>query len=236
MSPIAPSPIKHPHPLRRSAAVTSSAVQTYKNNPPATLLRLFKIIFSSVGLFPENEVALRPHLQTLVVHCLRSAMQISSPRNFYFLLRALFRSISGGKFEGAYKELLPLLPTVLNGIHRVHTSTASEPLRDTVVELALTIPARLSSLLPHLPLLMRLMVHALKSYGDLVNLGLRTLEFWVDNLNPEFLYPVMCSQPAVFADLMKSLCKHLRPAPYPYGMLSLRLLGKLGGRNRRFLR
>ena len=103
------------------------------------------------------------------------------------------------------------------------------------MELALTIPARLSSLLPHLPLLMRLMVHALKSYGDLVNLGLRTLEFWVDNLNPEFLYPVMCSQPAVFTDLMKSLCKHLRPAPYPYGMLSLRLLGKLGGRNRRFL-
>ena len=29
---------------------------------------------------------------------------------------------------------------------------------------------------------------------------------------------------------------HLRPAPYPYGLLTLRLLGKLGGKNRRVLR
>jgi hypothetical protein len=29
---------------------------------------------------------------------------------------------------------------------------------------------------------------------------------------------------------------HLRPAPYPYGLLTLRLLGKLGGKNRKVLR
>ena len=34
---------------------------------------------------------------------------------------------------------------------------------------------------------------------------------------------------------MLSLTKHLRPAPYPYGLLTLRLLGKLGGMNRHFL-
>eukprot|EP00978_Attheya_sp_CCMP212_P048442 scaffold520981_cov47-Attheya_sp.AAC.1 len=34
---------------------------------------------------------------------------------------------------------------------------------------------------------------------------------------------------------MVSLTNHLRPAPYPYGLLTLRLLGKLGGKNRRFL-
>ena len=32
------------------------------------------------------------------------------------------------------------------------------------------------------------------------------------------------------------LSSHLRPAPYPYGLLTLRLLGKLGGKNRCFLR
>ena len=36
-------------------------------------------------------------------------------------------------------------------------------------------------------------------------------------------------------DIMISLCNHLRPAPYAYGLLSLRLLGKLGGKNRQFL-
>lgn len=35
---------------------------------------------------------------------------------------------------------------------------------------------------------------------------------------------------------MQSLSRHLRPAPYPYGLLTLRLLGKLGGKNRQFLR
>jgi len=35
---------------------------------------------------------------------------------------------------------------------------------------------------------------------------------------------------------MVALCSHLRPAPYPYGLISLRLLGKLGGNNRNFLR
>lgn len=35
---------------------------------------------------------------------------------------------------------------------------------------------------------------------------------------------------------MVALSDHLRPAPYPYGLLTLRLLGKLGGKNRRFLR
>ena len=35
---------------------------------------------------------------------------------------------------------------------------------------------------------------------------------------------------------MTALTSHLRPAPYSYGPLALRLLGKLGGKNRRFLR
>ncbi len=67
-------------------------------------------------------------------------------------------------------------------------------------------------------------------------LRLRTLEFWVDNLNPEFLFPELSKQKGTFVSLMKALSIHLRPAPYPYGLLTLRLLGKLGGKNRRVLR
>jgi hypothetical protein len=66
--------------------------------------------------------------------------------------------------------------------------------------------------------------------------SLRTLEFWVDNLNPDFLYPELAKQTLLFTELMQALSRHLRPAPYPYGLLTLRLLGKLGGKSRRFLR
>lgn len=58
----------------------------------------------------------------------------------------------------------------------------------------------------------------------------------MDNLNPEFLYPELSRQKKVFVSLMEALSTHLRPAPYPYGLLTLRLLGKLGGKNRRVLR
>ena len=35
--------------------------------------------------------------------------------------------------------------------------------------------------------------------------------------------------------LLPAVCAHLRPFPYPYGTLALRILGKLGGRNRHFI-
>lgn len=70
-------------------------------------------------------------------------------------------------------------------------------IKNILVELCLTVPARLASLLPHLPLMMRLMVHALQRRGELNGLALRTLEFWVDNLNPDYLYKIMSHDPTV---------------------------------------
>ena len=236
-------------------------------------LQLFERILKSLSSYPENERALRPHLKKIVSTCLRSSLEKTEVRadNYCMLLRYVFRSISAGKFEESYRELLPLIPAVLNGLFRILSSTDDTTLCHTLIELVLTIPARLSSLLPHMNLLLRVIIMALESNSDdLVNLGyvshcliqfpilnivlshfyfsllcfsfpfsysrLRTLEFWVDNLNPEFLFPELSKQKMVFVSLMKALSMHLRPAPYPYGLLTLRLLGKLGGKNRRVLR
>jgi hypothetical protein len=65
--------------------------------------------------------------------------------------------------------------------------------------------------------------------------SLRTLEFWIDNLNFEFLFPILSQDSALFSELMAALSNHLRPAPYHYGLLTSRILGKLGGKNRHFL-
>jgi transformation/transcription domain-associated protein len=65
--------------------------------------------------------------------------------------------------------------------------------------------------------------------------SLRTLEFWVDNINIDFLYPILSQDSSLLAELMKSLASHLQPAHYQFGLLTLRLLGKLGGKNRSFL-
>ena len=41
---------------------------------------------------------------------MKFAAEVKDPTNYFQLLRALFRSIGGGKFEFLYKEFLPLLP------------------------------------------------------------------------------------------------------------------------------
>ena len=65
-------------------------------------------------------------------------------------------------------------------------------------------------------------------------LALRTLEFWIDNLNMKFLYPIM-NKENILHSLMKALTSLLKPSPVPYGETAMRVLGKLGGRNRKYL-
>ncbi len=200
------------------------------------LLRLFKVVFGSVALFQDNETVLRPHLRTLILSCLRYITRVSNPIHYLNLLRTLFRSISGGKFEHSYKEILPLLPLLLTELSELQKRSTDPVIRNLLIELCLTAPARLASLLPYLPLMMRLIVQALTCQSDLEGLALRTLDFWVENLNPIYLYRMMSHDPQVLVDVMSALCNNLRPTPFPYGMITLRLLGKIGGRCRHFLR
>lgn len=138
-------------------------------------MKLFGLIFNSLSTCPKNERVLRPYLQCLIAVCLRRAVGSDVkywPGNHLTVLRKLFRAIAGGKFEESYKVILPLLPTLLNGLYRLYSHTEHEVLKKVIIELCLTIPARLSSLLPHLSLLLRIIIPALQTGdGDLVNLG-----------------------------------------------------------------
>lgn len=118
-------------------------------------LRLFKLVFGSVSLFAnENEQMLRPHLHSIVNRSMELAMTAKEPYNYFLLLRALFRSIGGGSHDKLYKEFLPLLPNLLEGLNRLQSGFHKQHMKDLFVELCLTVPVRLSSLLPYLPMLM----------------------------------------------------------------------------------
>lgn len=139
-----------------------------------TYLQLYERVLKSLTVYPDNEGALRPYLRRIVSTCLRSSLEDADqwPDNYCMLLRYVFRAVSAGKFEESYKELLPLIPAALNGLYRVIIATTCRLIQNTMIELCLTIPARLSSLLPHMNLLLRIIVKALSSNsGDLVNLG-----------------------------------------------------------------
>lgn len=199
------------------------------------LLRLFKLSFMAVTLFSsQNEQVLLPHVSKIVLKSISLSTTAEEPMNYFLLLRSLFRSIGGGRFEHLYKEILPLLEVLLEVLNTLLISARNIQQRDLYVELCLTVPARLSNLLPHLSFLMKPLVVALRAGQELVSQGLRTLELCVDNLTADYLDPIMAP---VIDDLMAALWDHLKPLPYNHvhSHTTMRILGKLGGRNRRFL-
>nr|CAH7738958.1 unnamed protein product [Callosobruchus chinensis] len=195
-------------------------------------LRLFKLVFGSVSLFPqENENMLRPHLHQIVNRSMELAMTAVEPYNYFLLLRALFRSIGGGSHDLLYQEFLPLLPNLLEGLNRLQSGLHKQHMKDLFVELCLTVPVRLSSLLPYLPMLMDPLVSALNGSHVLISQGLRTLELCVDNLQHDFLYEHI--QP-VRAELMQALWRTLRNNDQ-VAQVAFKVLGKFGGGNRKMM-
>ncbi|XP_035826346.1 transformation/transcription domain-associated protein isoform X2 [Aplysia californica] len=196
-------------------------------------LKLFKMVFGSVSLFAaENEQMLKPHLHTIVNQSMELALSANEPFNYFLLLRALFRSIGGGCHDLLYQEFLPLLPNLLQGLNSLQSGLHRQQIKDLFVELCLTVPVRLSSLLPYLPMLMDPLVSALNGSQTLINQGLRTLELCVDNLQPDFLYDHI--QP-VRAELMQALWRTLKNPQDATAATAFRVLGKFGGGNRKML-
>lgn len=208
----------------------------YDDMTAAATIRLFKMAFAAVGSFPLlNEPILASHLAKLLMDCFPLAAKATKPTNYFHLLRALFRAIGGGggRFELLYNAVLPLLPEMLESLNRQLLASEGHT-RDMIVELCLTVPLRLTHLLPHLTYLMQPLALALRGNPELVSQGLRTLELCIDNLTPDFLDPTLST---VLRELMEALHSHLKPLPANHhpAHTTIRILGKLGGRNRRLL-
>lgn len=101
------------------------------------------------------------HLKRIVLGCMKYALSAKDPSSFMCLLRYLFRSIGGGAHERLYREFLPLLPLMLTGLSSLLRSPHTNQVRDLLGELCVIVPVRLSTLLPHLSLLMEPLVHVL---------------------------------------------------------------------------
>lgn len=202
----------------------------------ALLLALFKIAFraTSQALTSDDaETVLQPHLQAVVSHIIKMADEIRDSSNYFLLLRNLFRHIQG-RGDAISKELLPLMSGLLEGLNRLHHSAHSQPMRDLFIELALTLPIRMSTQLPFMRMVIKPLVTALDSTESVdprVSWGLRMFENAIDKLSPDFLEPLLLE---VKPRLMRALWRHLRPPPYPFAPQVLRIFGKLAGRSRNF--
>uniref|UniRef100_A0A915D3U7 PI3K/PI4K catalytic domain-containing protein n=1 Tax=Ditylenchus dipsaci TaxID=166011 RepID=A0A915D3U7_9BILA len=188
----------------------------FSNEKASLYLKMFKLVFNAVSctqVTSDCENMLKPFLHEI-------------------LLRALFRSIGSGAHDLLYQQFLPLLPSILQQLNRLQNSSHRQPIHELFVELCLTVPVRLSSLLPYLPLLMDPLVCALYGSPTLVQQGLRTLELCVDNLQPEYFYDHMAP---VRSALMQGLWRTVSSNDFQSALSAFRILGKFGGSSRKVL-
>nr|NP_595777.1 SAGA complex phosphatidylinositol pseudokinase Tra1 [Schizosaccharomyces pombe]Q9HFE8.1 RecName: Full=Transcription-associated protein 1 [Schizosaccharomyces pombe 972h-]CAC08542.1 SAGA complex phosphatidylinositol pseudokinase Tra1 [Schizosaccharomyces pombe] len=198
----------------------------------SVLLRLFKLAFMTVNVFPEkNAEVLRPHISYIISTSLELTTDAVEPLNYVYLMKALFRNISGGKFDSLYKEILPLLQVMLECFNRLIFTVTSTSQKELYAELCLTLPIRLSVLLPHMNFLMKPLIVALKGPPEIASQGLRIFELCLDNLTQEFLDPLLDS---IMPDLLICLWNHsrLNQSNNQLHQSAVRILGKMGGRNR----
>ncbi|UMM18202.1 hypothetical protein L5515_014374 [Caenorhabditis briggsae] len=202
----------------------------------ALYVKLFKIIFSAIGANNSTiyqDRMLTNYLPEILKQSTVLALTAREPTNYFLLLRSLFRSIGGGAQDMLYGTFLQLLPNLLQFLNKLTSCQHRIQMREIFVELCLTVPVRLSSLLPYLPLLMDPLVCAMNGSPNLVTQGLRTLELCVDNLQPEYLLENMLP---VRGALMQGLYRVISKAPDTASMkVAFRILGKFGGANRKLL-
>ncbi|PXF39940.1 Transcription-associated protein 1 [Gracilariopsis chorda] len=204
-----------------------------RRNRANALLKLFKIVFASVSLFPTNEPVLHLHLATIVRNSLKHAANSTDPAGFLQMLKALFKSINNDKnqiqFDLLYQSFAPLLEHIYDKLLALFEGPCGAMHKDLIIELFLLAPARTSNAFPHLNKLIKPIVWALEAESETAGYGLRNLEFWVNILQPSYLDRLLADvEPA----LTISLHKHLKAPRKPIAMDVVRVIGKLGSRSR----
>ncbi|CAL8112353.1 unnamed protein product [Orchesella dallaii] len=198
-------------------------------------LNLFRMIFVASRKFPmENELMLQPFFPQIINKAMEFGKSSKEPLIYFQLLLDLFNTLCWEKFEVLHQEFLTLLPNFIRDLVRIRGGLLPQEWDNLVIKLSLDFPARLSNLGPYLPTLMECLRAALNSSTSpfLVSLGLRKLEFLVENMPTQFNTEVMTH---ALAELVQALWKIVQDSDPSSnnGMSAFRILGKLGGLTRK---
>jgi len=194
---------------------------------------LLKSIINALNKGSISENYVRPYLLDLVVRCLTHAATCPFPLLYLTILRSIFRAVATGRLERLIKDLVGILPDLLQTLLRIHATTTTPGAKELCLELCFSLPARFASIVPLLPYSMRAIRAALVCKEEsTIRAALRVLEFWVDKVNPDYLYSLLLDH---LTDIMRALCSLLRTHHAVFGVTALQILGRLAGRARRFL-
>ncbi|OAG32679.1 transformation/transcription domain-associated protein [Nematocida sp. ERTm5] len=180
----------------------------------------FREIFTSFAVHTvEIESVVASNLLEIFRKCL-----VSEERLLYTLeiVKDLFKAAGKEKLDNLHKEMALALPGFFVKIEEIirHHPNRVEP-----VELILTIPVKISGLLPFLGQMSKVLVRALCLKNQLSVLAMEILEMCVDNLNSEFLMSYLGDEiDNIFTTLVNLVQEE------ESSVMAIKLLGKLSGK------
>lgn len=198
--------------LQRGAQLAQNGVPGVERVVLPHVLAFLKNIFPTIGEGKE------------ILGCLKAV------RSLFFALAATnkFSEIqSSVGTSGLHIQIVETSMSLMN------SPAASQEVQEMCAEICLLVPARLEHLIPLIPKMMHAAVAALNSNDRSVHIALKVLDVWVESFNPEFIERSMLP---VTKPLMTALWSHIKPASQgPFGQKVAAMLGKMGGRGRRWL-
>ncbi|KAF0993339.1 hypothetical protein HZS_1686, partial [Henneguya salminicola] len=188
--------------------------------------RFFKMVLGSTVVFHENEVIIKSWVSFIINHSLKQMLNAGQSLNYLFILRALFRSIGNSTMDSMYQEFLPHLKNILTvAFNRYRTSLNYGVILEVIIEISLSLPARLSNLVPHIPLILYPLVTSLLTSTALNSQGHRTLELCLDSIHSLFVNNVVDD---IRNDILATLCRRTSQNA-EFNNYSLKLIGKMSG-------
>lgn len=198
--------------LQRGAQLAQNGVPGVERVVLPYVLAFLKKAFPTIGEGKE------------ILGCLKAV------RSLFFALAATnkFSDIqSSVGTSGLHIQIVETSMSLMN------SPAASKDVQEMCAEICLLVPARLEHLIPLIPKMMHAAVAALNSNDRSVHIALKVLDVWVESFNPEFIERSMLP---VTKPLMTALWSHIKPASQgPFGQKVAAMLGKMGGRGRRWL-
>jgi len=186
------------------------------------VVQAFREIFSTFAVHRvETEGVVTQYLQEIFEKCLIPDENLGYTVE---IVKDLFRAIGKERLEVLSKELalsLPLFFSKLERLRRLYPESADH------VELSLTVPVKISVLLPFLGQIAKSVVLALQMKNALSILAIELLEMCVDNLNSDFLTAYLGEElDSIFVALV-DLVQHEESS-----VMAIKMLGKLSGKAR----
>ncbi|KAI5180663.1 transformation/transcription domain-associated protein [Nematocida sp. AWRm80] len=184
------------------------------------IIQGFRELFASITVHTaEIESIISQNIQQIFKKCL-----VVDESLFYTIqiVIDLFKAAGKEKLEILHKDMALVLPTFFAKIDKI---SKIYPERTEYIELCLTIPVKISVLLPFLGQMAGPIIQALKMKNKLSIAAMEVLETCIDNLNSEFLMTYLGDQIDKIFILLIDLVYHEDSS-----VLAIKLLGKISSK------